>query len=169
MNNTKSSLANNILFYEVIFWAFTLIYKEKLELFEKIDCSKMAIDINKAEDNSKIWRNIDVENKSLEIIFAQTGSHYYKSVINRHLLISNYLVEEYGFDFTMHFKNSILYKNTMEIGIENNQFSEFKLSKTDPASSSIYDILTDIKTSKFLIRPEYQRSEVIRYRRHHIF
>ncbi|EHI97683.1 protein of unknown function DUF262 [Clostridium sp. DL-VIII] len=161
MSNIKSPLANNILFYEVSFWAFTLIYKEKQVLFEEIDCLKMASAINEAESNLKLWENINTENKSLESIFAQTGSHYYKSVINRYLLVSNYLYREYGFDFTMYFKNSILYKNIMEIGIESNQFLEFKLSKTDPASSSIYDILTDIKSSKFSIRPEYQRSEVI--------
>jgi hypothetical protein len=161
MIKIKSLLANNILFYEVCFWAFSIIYKETKELFDIIDITKMAKTINDSKDNDIIWRNITSENKSLDSIFAQTGSHYYKSVINRHLLISNYLHEEYSFDFNKHFKNFVLYKNKMEIGVENNQFLEYKLSKTDPASSSIYDILTDIKTSKFLIRPEYQRSEVI--------
>lgn len=161
MLNINCSLANNVLFYEVCFWAFTIIYKEKKDLFEKIDCLKLAIAINDAENKLNIWKNINIDGRNLESIFAQTGSHYYKSVINRHLMISNYLDEEYCFDFSLHFKNSTLYKNTMETSIDNKQFAEFKLSKTDPASSSIYDILNDIKSSKFLIRPDYQRSEVI--------
>lgn len=40
------------------------------------------------------------------------------------------------------------------------QFKNFKLSKTDPVSATVYDILTDVKTSNFIIRPDYQRSEV---------
>ncbi|MBO5512164.1 MAG: DUF262 domain-containing protein [Clostridia bacterium] len=40
------------------------------------------------------------------------------------------------------------------------QYKDFKLSKTDPVSATVYDILTDVKSSKFIIRPDYQRSEV---------
>lgn len=40
------------------------------------------------------------------------------------------------------------------------QFAKYKLSKTDPVSATVYDILTDVKSSNFIIRPDYQRSEV---------
>ena len=40
------------------------------------------------------------------------------------------------------------------------QYNNFKLSKTDPVSATVYDILDDVKNSHFIIRPDYQRSEV---------
>ena len=157
----KSPLSNSILLYEVAFWAFSLIVKHEPNLLDRINLSKMAGDISSAENNILFWNDINNENRSTEIIFAQTGSHYYKSVIYRHLFLSNYIFNCYGFDFKNFFRNSTIYKSTMENNIVNNQFVDFKLSKTDPASSSIFDILNDIKASKFLIRPDYQRSEVI--------
>ena len=40
------------------------------------------------------------------------------------------------------------------------QYKDFKLSKVDPASATIYDILNDVKANRFIIRPNYQRTEV---------
>lgn len=157
----SSSLVNSILLYEVVYWGLSLLLKKYPKIFYNIDVKTMAIAINNANNNSYFWQDIDEDKKDIDIIFAQTGSHYYKSVIDRYLFISNYLLYEYEADFTEFFKNSTMYKSVMEKDIITNQFSEFKLSKTDPASSSIYDILNDIKEEKFLVRPNYQRSEVI--------
>ena len=44
--------------------------------------------------------------------------------------------------------------------IKQEQFKEFRLSKPDPVSATVYDIVTDVQNSNFIIRPDYQRSEV---------
>ena len=43
--------------------------------------------------------NIVIEKKEFEMVFFSTGSHYYKSIINRYLFVSNYLAHIAGINF----------------------------------------------------------------------
>ena len=62
--------------------------------------------------------------------------------------------------FDAHIKNKSEFDVIMAQNPSIDQFKDFKLSKTDPVSATVYDILTDVKSTQFIIRPDYQRSEV---------
>lgn len=74
--------------------------------------------------------------------------------------MANYLSNETQIDFSSKIKNKSAFDQIMSQTPTVEQFKNFKLSKTDPVSATVYDILTDVKTSNFIIRPDYQRSEV---------
>lgn len=156
----NASFADNTLLYEVLFWGLSVIYDYSLEIFDAIDPEKIAYDIQHAPNNTVFWQNINIDKKEVEEVFFATGSHYYMSIINRYQFISNYLSSEYKIDFSSHIKNKAEFDSIMSQNPEIEQYRDFKLSKTDPVSATVYDILTDVKSSKFIIRPDYQRSEV---------
>jgi hypothetical protein len=152
--------ADNTLLFEVLFWGFSIIYDYSVHVFDTINPEKIADDIEYCTYLPVFWQNINVDRKEFEDIFFVTGSHYYKSIINRYTFISNYLSEEYAIDFTSHLKNKAEFDSIMSQNPDIEQYRDFKLSKTDPVSATVYDILSDVKSSKFIIRPDYQRSEV---------
>ncbi|CUP37119.1 Protein of uncharacterised function DUF262 [[Eubacterium] contortum] len=161
LSRFNSFLAENILVYEVFFWAFTIIYMKDKTILNKIKCKDLAKDFSSITmEDDAVWKGIE-DPINIEEIFVQSGSHYYKSVVNRHLLVSNLIKGLYHINYDDNLRNSVEFKRIMSIDIKKEQMDTFQLTKTDPASSSIYDILQDIKESKFLIRPEYQRSETI--------
>ena len=138
----------------------SVIHDCSLEIFDAINAEKIASDIEHCPDNSVFWKNINIDKKEFDEIFFATGSHYYKSILNRYTFISNYLSNEYKIDFAPNIKNKSAFDSIMSQNPDIEQYKDFKLSKTDPVSATVYDILNDVKSSKFIIRPDYQRSEV---------
>ena len=65
-----------------------------------------------------------------------------------------------SFDYSQFLKNSESYKSFMSSEIKFNEIEYYKLNKPLPETLTIDDIISDMKKDRFLIRPEYQRSEV---------
>lgn len=158
--NSDSNLKDNTLLYEALCWAFLIIYRADANVYHMLDNEKIASDIISPQKVEAFWFNISVERRDLEDIFLATGSHYYMSVLNRYTLIADYFSATTGVNFASHLKNKQYFETIMFQEYSTNQFNEFKLSKTDPVSATVYDILADVKNSHFIIRPDYQRSEV---------
>ena len=95
------------------------------------------------------------------MVFFATGSHYYRSIYNRYIFVANYLSRLTGIDFSLSLKNRGSFKAVISNPVIEKQFKDFKLSKVDPVSATIYDILKDVKADRFIIRPNYQRTEVM--------
>lgn len=155
-----SLIADNNLFFEVMYWGLSVVLDLSPEKFASLDDSKIALDMVQCSDIPAIWNNISVEKNDFNMVFFATGSHYYKSILNRYTFIANYLSNETQIDFSSKIKNKSAFDQIMSQTPTVEQFKDFKLSKTDPVSATVYDILTDVKTSNFIIRPDYQRSEV---------
>lgn len=155
-----SPIADNNLFFEVMYWGLSVVFDHAPEKFDSLDDNKIAFDMLQCSDIPAIWNNISVEKNDFSMIFFATGSHYYKSILNRYTFIANYLSNETQIDFSSKIKNKAAFDQIMSQTPAVEQFKDFKLSKTDPVSATVYDILTDVKTSNFIIRPDYQRSEV---------
>lgn len=151
-------LSVNPLFFEALYWGYSIVNKKGL--LEKIDSTTLFNDLASNIDAQNLWNNIELEDKNVELLYYSTGSHYREAIINRYTFISNFLQKNYNLDLSEYLLNNDAYKNLMKNDIGIKQFEDFKLSKADPMSSTIYDILLDIKNSRFLIRPDYQRSEV---------
>lgn len=98
--------------------------------------------------------------KSVELIFESTGSHYYSAINNRYNFIANIFQVMFNIDFQKYMKNPDNFLDMMESAIEKEQISHYKINKPLPETLTIEDIISDMKKSRFLIRPDYQRSEV---------
>ncbi len=155
-----SSIAENNLFFEAMFWGLSIVRGQSVSEFDNLDNEKIASDIYYCHTSSCFWKNISVEKNEFEMIFFATGSHYYKSIINRYTFIANYLSSVSNTKFSEHMKNKVEFDSIMSQNPTVDQFKDFKLSKTDPVSATVYNILNDVKSTNFIIRPDYQRSEV---------
>lgn len=155
-----SPVAENNLFFEAFYWGLAIVLSESPEDFDKLDVHRIANDIENCGVIEEFWKSVNVENHEFEMVFFSTGSHFYMSILNRYMFIANYLFSLTGIDFSEHFKNKVDFEKVMKENPTINQYRDFKLSKTDPVSATVYDILDDVKNSHFIIRPDYQRSEV---------
>lgn len=156
----NSSISDNNLFFEALYWGLAIVYEKSIDIFNSLDEKKIADDIINCKAIDCFWNSINVEEKEFGMIFFATGSHYYKSILNRYTFIANYLFNETQIDFSLKLKNKPEFDKIMSQTPVLDQFKKFKLSKTDPISATVYDILNDVKNKKFIIRPDYQRSEV---------
>ena len=160
LESENSVLKDNNLFYETLYWGFALVMNQDKDKLKKFDINKFVEDLCNCVSVSSFWANIDVEKKETDYVFFVTGSHYYMSIINRYTFIANYLSDVLKMDFSFFLKNKSYFDKVMGTEIKQEQFKEFRLSKPDPVSATVYDILTDVQNSNFIIRPDYQRSEV---------
>lgn len=156
----NASLRDNNLFYEVLYWGLAVALRKNRKKVEAINSEKMAKDFCNCENVNSFWKNIDIEKRDTELVFFATGSHYYMSIINRYTFVANYFSDMLKMDFSQNLKNKSYFDTIMGTEIKEEQFREFRLSKPDPVSATVYDILMDVQNSNFIIRPDYQRSEV---------
>ncbi|WP_444193302.1 DUF262 domain-containing protein [Dialister succinatiphilus] len=153
-------LAENNLLFETLYWGFSIVISKNKDAFDQMEFTKIANDILNCSNISCFWNNVNVEKKSLDMVFFSAGSHYYRSIYNRYIFIANYFSYLTGIDFTLFLKDKASFNKVMSNPVIEQQFKDFKLSKVDPASATIYDILKDVKSNRFIIRPKYQRTEV---------
>lgn len=156
----NSPLKENNLFYEVLYWGLAIALKQNRNKVETLDIRKVATDLCNCKKINSFWKNIDIEKRDTELIFFATGSHYYMSIINRYTFIANYFSKILRMDFSKYLRNKNYFDRIMKTEIKQEQFRKFRLSKPDPVSATVYDILMDVQNSNFIIRPDYQRSEV---------
>lgn len=156
----NSIIAENNLFFEAMYWGLSIVREQTPVKFSNLDMAVIASDVDDCSNKDIFWEGILVEKKDFDMVFFSTGSHYYKSIINRYVFASNYLSNETCVNFDAHIKNKNEFNAIMAQNPSIDQFKDFKLSKPDPVSATVYDILTDVKSNQFIIRPDYQRSEV---------
>ena len=153
-------LYDSKLFYEVLYWAISIVLQNGREIEDnKIE---LVFDyISNASENHKLWDNIiNNPQRSVEQIFESTGSHYYSAINNRYRFIANIFQDIFKIDYQKYIKNSEAFSEMMESRSEKDQISHYKINKPLPETLTIEDIISDMKKSRFLIRPDYQRSEV---------
>ena len=153
-------LCNNNLFYEVLYWAIDIVLDNGREISDD-HVEKIFEYINNAECYPKLWNHIiNNSQKSMELIFESTGSHYYSAINNRYNFIANIFQNVFEIDFQKYMKNPDVFSKMMEPINEKDEISHYKINKPLPETLTIEDIISDMKKSRFLIRPNYQRSEV---------
>ena len=153
-------LCNTNLFYEVLYWAIDIVLDNDREISDD-NIEKIFEYINNAECYPKLWNHIiNNSQKSMELIFESTGSHYYSAINNRYNFIANIFQDVFEIDFQKYMKNTDVFSKMMESTSEKDEISHYKINKPLPETLTIEDIISDMKKSRFLIRPNYQRSEV---------
>lgn len=153
-------LCNNNLFYEILYWAIDIVLDNGKEISDD-HIEKIFEYINNAECYPKLWNHIiNNSQKSMELIFESTGSHYYSAINNRYNFIANIFQDIFEIDFQKYMKNPDVFSKMMESTGEKDEISHYKINKPLPETLTIEDIILDMKKARFLIRPNYQRSEV---------
>lgn len=140
----------NRLISECLFWAFSIMEDENLSL-NLIDSAIIE----------KLWRYIYENIESFEMI----RSSFSKELFNRYQVISNFFANEFNIDFTLYLHNNPDFKEknkNIDPEVEElKSFDELRINKPEPSSIAIIDICRQMGRNRFLIRPPYQRSEVI--------
>ena len=153
-------LCNNNLFYVVLYCGIDIVLDNGKEISDD-HIEKIFEYINNAECYPKLWNHIiNNSQKSMELIFESTGSHYYSAINNRYNFIANIFQDIFEIDFQKYMKNPDVFSKMMESTGEKDEISHYKINKPLPETLTIEDIILDMKKARFLIRPNYQRSEV---------
>lgn len=153
-------LEKNKLFYEVLYWGIAIVLMNG-KGFSENDILRSIELIENASDTEELWeRIINNPQKDVASLFEQTGSHYYSAINNRYNFMANILSSVCEIDYSKHLKNSDEHKLVMSRDIENEELKHYSINKPLPETLTIEDIISDMQKERFLIRPEYQRSEV---------
>ncbi|MBN8584310.1 MAG: DUF262 domain-containing protein [Ignavibacteria bacterium] len=149
----NKELSNNRLIYEVFFWALTVLEKEKVNL-EKIDNKLISKFSTFISDN--------------EVSFSTENSHFYKNVIDRYTKVARFFEKEFDCSFKYYLDDYTLFQEKIsEINKGNkgidalDKLENLRLNKPEPSTNTIEDICRLMNRDRFLVRPIYQRGEVI--------
>ncbi|SNB46290.1 DUF262 domain-containing protein [Geobacter sp. DSM 9736] len=140
------------LIYECLLWAISVLEKEEY-----------ALDI---DDNIllKLRRHYGENYQKYET----ADSHYYKNIIER-FQDTAYLMEKLtrvNFDIYIKddtFRNRVkdLMQSEEEASLTLDELSNLRVLKPDPTSVPVEELLSEVTTNRFLLRPSYQRQEKI--------
>lgn len=148
----KEAGRSNGLVYECLYWALSLAEEEKVK-FDRID--------------NKTFKERLVKHfgKHMKIFYLDRSNHSHQ-VMERYKKIADFFSVQLHIDVEKYLKNEqfmMAHKDRMQKymnerfrpGLEQEYFS-----KSTPTSSTIIDIIEQMKINKFNIRPSYQRDEV---------
>lgn len=157
----KHFLSSNSLLYDTCYWCFYIVTENEKNITEE-DLNNLVDYLMTIGSNPSFEILVlgNQEKTNLNLLFDQNNSHFKKSIINRYVFVSQYFSKVFKINMNKKIVNRELYKEVINDDTEKKEFNYYKLNKPDPSSVTIYDIMDDIKQSKFLIRPVYQREEV---------
>lgn len=150
----KLGKVTNRLIFECVFWAISIVEAEGKD-FNDLDTQK-----NKDELVKYLAENINS--------FQIDRSSFFTLIIERYTVTSKYFETLFGIDFTNYLKNYEGFRQTNRTLSKEKtdtdsltKFETLRLNKPDASSITIYDISQQMKKHRFMIRPIYQRTEVI--------
>lgn len=139
------------LLYETILWAIRILSEEDI-----------TIDVDLTID--KIYQHY-FENCEK---YSDENSFFYKNIIERFYDTASLFEELTGFNFEIYlrrndFKNEIKALKQSDSDVEDimKVLESLRINKPSPVSKPIEEVLSDVITNKYLIRPSYQRQEKI--------
>ena len=101
-------------------------------------------------------------------IYQTESDHYYGNIVNRYNDTAIFLKQLTGFDFKNYLRSSTfrtqikpLLQTDKEVDISMEKLSSLRINKPSPASKPIDQILLDVASDYYQIRPSYQRQEKI--------
>jgi len=139
---------------EVIFWGISIITKEK-------------IDINKCMEENFIKKLVNFLMNN-DIYYADDAAQFlYKNFLSRYDRYASFLENYFNKDYSLYVTNSKNFRKKireLRQEIEEKQIKsidDIRIEKTQPIPKSVDDITKMLLRQEFLVRPSYQRSEVI--------
>jgi len=148
----KNKLNHNRLVFECLFWAISIIEKEGINV-SKIK-GETYLRLTKCISN-----NIDK--------YEMTNSHFYKALIERFSFTAKFFENEYKINLDLYLSNYDKFKPDLkEIFNEDDTsklmiYDTLRLNRPDASTTTIEDICRQMLKRRFLLRPSYQRGEII--------
>lgn len=137
--------------YETLLWGIIILGKEK-------------ITFDYGSNKSKIKEHYD---KTIAI-YQTESDHYYGNIVNRYSDTASFLKELTGFNFKNYLRSSTfrsqikpMLQTDHDVDITLEKLSSLRINKPSPASKPIDQILLDVASDYYQIRPSYQRQEKI--------
>lgn len=153
-------LGKSKLFFEAIFWGISII-KINNHTIEDKEIKRISTEIiTNSQDNLYWERIINNPSKDITVLFDPTGSHYYSSTNNRFNFVANLLSSLCKVDFSKNLKNPTGFQEIISVDLQHEELKHYQLNKPIPETLTIEDIISDMQKDRFMVRPEYQRSEV---------
>ncbi len=149
--NKNSDLSKNKLVYECTFWMLTILDAEQHDKHF----------ITEANFISEYADYLIKEKEKLSL----EHSHFYRNINERYITISNFFSNATGLKFNLYLDDYSEFQT--KLAKSNNQNNDYekidllRLNKPEPSSITIDDICRQMNRDKFLVRPIYQRGEVI--------
>lgn len=147
----KNGVERNRLISECLFWAISVI---------RINLGNLIV----SESDKKAISDHIIHNLA---IFKTSRSSFYNEIKSRYEIMAGVFSQLYKVDFSIHLSTSHSFKDSKKIidsSMHNDDaisFDDMRINKPEPSSSGIVDIISQMKRGRFLIRPVYQRAEVI--------
>ncbi|MEN4236413.1 DUF262 domain-containing protein [Serratia marcescens] len=153
---SKNEILNNKLIYECLLWAFTIMRNEGRSY--NIDSTLIS--------NLKNHYISNIEKYSI------SDSHYYGNILERFNDTAELFSDIFSTDFSLYIKDEKFksklkdLKQTEEEGLSKIEtLNSLRVLKPEPSSIPVEEIVNDLNSNKYLIRPSYQRQEKINTRK----
>jgi len=157
INLTKAIIdilkVENIFIYECILWALSILKEEGIDF-----------DINKNKDTLKAHYSDNVYIQK----YSTDNDHYYGNIIARFTDTSELFSRITGVDFSKYIRNSefkeklrTLRQTEKDAELTMDKLSDLRINKPSPSSKPIHQIIEDLSSNEYMIRPTYQRQEKI--------
>ncbi|RNL92282.1 DUF262 domain-containing protein [Sinomicrobium pectinilyticum] len=147
----KQSNSYNRLISECLFWVFSALENEDIQL-QKIDKPELI-------DKLVIYLVNNIESYSLQ------RSSFSKELYERYSATARFFEQEFDTSLKLYLDtNQEFIQRNNEINPVDDEltsFEELRINKPEPSSIAITDIIRSMDRQRFLIRPQYQRKEVI--------
>ena len=150
---TGSSLFENYLIYETLYWAIEVIKKE--DAFKDDDWDEQRL-------QPLVYRIVKHRD-----YFSMENTLFYKAMNNRYQFVSSLFKNKKSIDFNFFIESSSVELNKEPISSDPNlgscvdSINLVRINKVEASTETIEDIGKKIMRKKFLMRPIYQRHEVI--------
>lgn len=141
----------NRLMSEVLFWAFSILEDNDIELPKK-----------KSIELTGFCKHI-LNNQSA---FVMVRSSFSQQIIDRYDVIARYIEDIYRINKNIYIETNEQFKqknHALKQAKDNKaiNYQELRINKPEPSTYTIDDICRLMSRSRFLVRPPYQREEVI--------
>lgn len=150
----KLDKPHNRLVFECLLWALFVLENEE-------------IDVNKVDNPKIIKKFVHYISDNIDK-FSEQSHHYYKEIMDRYITTNNFFSDVFKINLKIYIDSNNSKKEEMKSirkrksgDSKLDEFKSMRLTKPDPSRTSIDDIIKVMGRNRFLIRPSYQRSEVI--------
>lgn len=134
------------------------------------ECLYWAISIVEMEKNCHLKENMLMRNRLVDYIkenidkYTTVRSSFANILFERFECTADFFAEEFHCDFTLYLYNNEKFKRENKQIVLTQEapqkFDDLRINKPDPTSVEVSELLLNINSDRFLIRPPYQRNEV---------
>lgn len=144
----------NRLYSECLFWGLSILDENIQDIithFDELDYISISNELIKSKD-----------------FFKTERSSFSKTLVDRYSVIADYFQSVYSVDFKNYIYNNDSFRRSNNAADNNKKsevpnLSELRINKPEPSTNTIEDICRQMGRNRFLIRPPYQREEVINH------